>query len=107
MVEGSRLIFSRWQIQALACDRLTVDDAATAIGLSISTRCPVVVIIGPRRVAANARSYQRDINCACGRRLAIITRRAIEDGSAAVFAELELQCPAVVARRRGAREHAA
>lgn len=107
VVEGSRLIFSRWQIRALACDCITADEAATAVGLTFSTRCPAVVVIGPRSIAESARAYQYDINKTSGRQLAIITRHSIADSPGGVFAELASQCPAIVASRGRRRECAA
>lgn len=107
VVEGSRLIFSRWHLRAVWPERFTSDDAATAVGLTFATRCPVVVVVGPREVSGCAHAYQRDINRAASKQLAIVTRRALANGPESVIAELTSQCPALVATGVRRREHAA
>lgn len=58
LVEGARLIFSRWQIQCKNTDRVVLDDVAKEVGLSLGQlKSNVILIVTTGRLVKEARDY--------------------------------------------------
>jgi len=57
IVEGARLVFTRWQIQCKNSVRATLDDVAKEVGLSLRLRSNVILIVTSGRVGRDARRF--------------------------------------------------
>lgn len=59
IVEGVRLVFSRWHIVCKNSDQITLDDVAIQVGLSPCLKTQVILIVTPGIVTAEARRFIR------------------------------------------------
>ncbi|MBI2195130.1 MAG: restriction endonuclease [Planctomycetes bacterium] len=59
--EGTRLIFSRWQIQCKNSSRVSLDDVAKEVGLTHLLKSNVVVIVSTGEIGAEARRYSQHV----------------------------------------------
>lgn len=61
IVEGDRLIFSRWQIQCKNTQALSLDDIAKEVGIATSIRSNVVLGITTGRVGSAVRGFANQV----------------------------------------------
>lgn len=59
--EGSRLLFSRWQVQCKNTTRVRLDDVAKEVGLTIQLKSNFVVIVSTGKIGSEARRYARTV----------------------------------------------
>ncbi len=59
--EGTRLIFSRWQVQCKNTARVSLDDIAKEVGLTHFLKSNVIVIISTGEIGPEARRYANKI----------------------------------------------
>lgn len=59
--EGSRLIFSRWQIQCKNTKTVTLDDVAKEVGLTFQLKSNVVMIVSTGNISTEARKYAQQV----------------------------------------------
>lgn len=57
LVEGARLLFSRWQIQCKNTGVVALDDVAKEVGLSLRLRSNVILVVSSGRIAKDAQEY--------------------------------------------------
>jgi hypothetical protein len=62
VVEGSRLLFTRWQIQCKNTASVHLDDLAKEIGLAVLLRAHVVVLVTTGKIGATVRAHARQVN---------------------------------------------
>ncbi len=55
--EGSRLVFSRWQVQCKNTARVALDDVAKEVGLTHTLKSNVIVIVSTGEIGPEARGY--------------------------------------------------
>ncbi len=99
--EGARLIFSRWQILCRDTPVISLDDAATAVGLMIHSRSHVAILIGTRAISDAARKYARLVREQYGKQLIIAGREEllrVATGATSFRQLLEDQAPVALAR---------
>lgn len=61
VVEGSRLIFSRWQIQCKNTGVVNEGDVAKEVGLALRLKSNVVMVVSTGRFSRQAEVYARDV----------------------------------------------
>ncbi len=61
LVEGKRLIFSRWQIQCKNTDVISNDDVAREVGLVPLLKSSVILVVGAGNISPKAREYAKRI----------------------------------------------
>jgi hypothetical protein len=61
VVEGSRLIFSRWQIQCKNTGTVNEGDVAKEVGLALRLKSNVVMVVSTGRFSRQAELYARDV----------------------------------------------
>jgi hypothetical protein len=76
--EGSRLLFSRWQVQCKNTGRVRLDDVAKEVGLTIQLKSNVVVIVSTGKIGREARGYARTVVKDTHLNVVLIDRRDIE-----------------------------
>jgi hypothetical protein len=59
--EGSRLIFSRWQIQCKNTATVSLDDVAKEVGLTHMLKSNVIVVVSTGKIGAEARRYSQSV----------------------------------------------
>ena len=59
--EGTRLMFSRWQIQCKNTAAVSSDDVAKEVGLTVQLKSNVIVVVSTGRIGPGARQYARDV----------------------------------------------
>lgn len=59
--EGTRLIFSRWQIQCKNTKTVALDDVAKEVGLTFHLKSNVVLVVSSGTVSADARQYAQRV----------------------------------------------
>jgi len=59
--EGSRLVFSRWQVQCKNTARVSLDDVAKEVGLTHFLKSNVVVIVSTGEIGPEARRYANKV----------------------------------------------
>jgi len=59
--EGSRLLFSRWQVQCKNTGSVRLDDVAKEVGLTHLLKSNVVMMVSTGRVGEEARAYSRKV----------------------------------------------
>jgi site-specific DNA-methyltransferase (cytosine-N4-specific) len=59
--EGTRLMFSRWQIQCKNTKAVSADDVAKEVGLTVQMKSNVIVVVSTGSVGAGARQYAQDV----------------------------------------------
>lgn len=59
--EGSRLIFSRWQVQCKNTKTVALDDVAKEVGLTFQLKSNVVMIVSTGNISAEARKYTQRV----------------------------------------------
>jgi len=59
--EGSRLVFSRWQVQCKNTERISLDDVAKEVGLTHFLKSNVVVMVTTGEIGREARRYANKI----------------------------------------------
>lgn len=59
--EGSRLVFSRWQIQCKNTSRVALDDVAKEVGLSHTLKSNVIVVVSTGKIGPEARRYANSV----------------------------------------------
>ncbi len=59
--EGTRLVFSRWQIQCKNTARVALDDVAKEVGLTHFLKSNVIVIVSTGEIGAEARRYANKV----------------------------------------------
>src|SRR5206468_3237751 len=62
IVEGSRLMFSRWQIQCKNARQLQTRDLAEEVGVAVILRSQVVVLVTTGRVPNTVYRHARVVN---------------------------------------------
>lgn len=86
--EGSRLLFSRWQVQCKNTGRVNLDDVAKEVGLTIQLKSNVVVIVSTGKIGNEARRYARTVVKDTHLNVALIDRTDLEQIAA---------CPPMIA----------
>ncbi|MBI2881313.1 MAG: restriction endonuclease [Candidatus Tectomicrobia bacterium] len=61
IVEGTRLIFSRWQMQCKNVIRVTLEDVAKEVGIAISLKSNVIMVVSTGRISESARRFAQTI----------------------------------------------
>jgi len=61
VVEGSRLLFSRWQIQCKNCARVATEDLAKEVGVATTIRSNVIMLISTGEIGGAVRSFARKV----------------------------------------------
>ncbi len=62
IVEGMRLIFSRWQIQCKNTKSVGIDDVAKEVGVAtVRLKSNVIMVVTTGRFSSTARDYARDV----------------------------------------------
>ena len=59
--EGSRLVFSRWQVQCKNTARVGLDDVAKEVGLTHTLRSNVIVVVSTGEIGPEARRYANSV----------------------------------------------
>ena len=59
--EGTRLVFSRWQVQCKNTPRVSLDDVAKEVGLTHFLKSNVIVIVSTGEIGGEARRYANKI----------------------------------------------
>jgi site-specific DNA-methyltransferase (cytosine-N4-specific) len=59
--EGTRLIFSRWQVQCKNTASVSLDDVAKEVGLTIQLKSNVVTVVSTGNISKEARRYAQDV----------------------------------------------
>ena len=59
--EGSRLVFSRWQVQCKNTARVGLDDVAKEVGLTHALRSNVIVVVSTGEIGPEARRYANNV----------------------------------------------
>jgi len=62
IVEGSRLIFTRWQIQCKNTQAVALDDLAKEVGLALLLKSQVVMLVTTGRFASSVSTHARRVN---------------------------------------------
>ncbi len=57
LVEGARLIFSRWQIQCKNSPRVSVEHVAKEVGIATAMRTNVIMVVTTGEVPATTRAF--------------------------------------------------
>lgn len=57
VVEGTRLLFSRWQIQCKNTERVTTDDLAKEIGVATAIKSNVVMLVSTGKIGAAVQKF--------------------------------------------------
>lgn len=80
IVEGSRLIFSRWQIQAKNTSTVRLDDVAREVGLSLTfIYSNVVVVVTTGAFTKDAYSYADHVMKTCNLNVILINGSELEE----------------------------
>ena len=61
MMHSSRLVYSRWQIQCKATDKITYEMLAKEFGVSVVSLASVILIVSTGRMTPSAESYRSHI----------------------------------------------
>ncbi len=61
VVEGTRLMFSRWQIQCKNCVRVATEDLAREVGIATTIRSNVVMLISTGEVGGAVRAFAKKV----------------------------------------------
>lgn len=61
IVEGTRLVFSRWQIQCKNVKQVSLDDVAKEVGIAFRLKSNVIMVVSTGRFSSSARDYAQDI----------------------------------------------
>jgi len=59
--EGTRLIFSRWQIQCKNTKFVRLDDVAKEVGLTLQLKSNVVMVVSTGNISSDARAYSQHV----------------------------------------------
>lgn len=59
--EGTRLVFSRWQVQCKNTARVSLDDVAKEVGLTHLLKSNVIVMVGTGEIGGEARRYANKV----------------------------------------------
>jgi len=59
--EGTRLIFSRWQIQCKNTKFVSLDDVAKEVGLTFQLKSNVVMVVSTGKISIEARKYAHQV----------------------------------------------
>lgn len=59
--EGTRLLFSRWQVQCKNTAAVSLDDVAKEVGLTIQLKSNVVTVVSTGAISKEARRYAQDV----------------------------------------------
>ena len=59
--EGTRLIFSRWQIQCKNTKVVSLDDVAKEVGLTFQLKSNVVMVVSTGSIGSEARRYSQQV----------------------------------------------
>jgi len=59
--EGTRLIFSRWQIQCKNTKSVSLDDVAKEVGLTFQLKSNVVMVVSTGKISSDARKYAQNV----------------------------------------------
>lgn len=59
--EGTRLVFSRWQVQCKNTARVSLDDVAKEVGLTHFLKSSVIVVVSTGEIGGEARRYANKI----------------------------------------------
>lgn len=59
--EGTRLIFSRWQIQCKNTKFVSLDDVAKEVGLTFQLKSNVVMVVSTGKISIEARKYANQV----------------------------------------------
>lgn len=59
--EGTRLLFTRWQIQCKNTQTVSLDDVAKEVGLTIKLKSNVVMVISTGTISKDAREYAHQV----------------------------------------------
>lgn len=79
IVEGARLIFSRWQIQAKNTTQVRLDDVAKEVGLSLTfIYSNVVMIVTTGEFTKDARSYANHVMKTCNLNVILLNGADLE-----------------------------
>lgn len=79
IVEGARLIFSRWQIQAKNTTHVRLDDVAKEVGLSLTfIYSNVVMIVTTGEFTRDARSYANHVMKTCNLNVVLLNGANLE-----------------------------
>lgn len=74
VMEGTRLIFSHWQIQCKVKNRITADDLAIELGLAVSLKPDVILFLTTGRLTKKARDFARATNYSTNVRMLVLDR---------------------------------
>lgn len=105
IVEGTRLIFSRWQLSCFADVNLDEDEAATAIGRACLVRPDVLLIGAAGRASTSAWECVEAARCGSPVRIIMLDRDALKTAAGDpghVLSAIALQAPEALCRRRHA-----
>lgn len=75
LAESSRLVFSRWQIQCKNTDRVSLEDVAKEVGVSLALHSTVIVILTTGTVGGEARKYANTIMSSQNLHIALLDGR--------------------------------
>jgi len=59
--EGTRLLFSRWQVQCKNTARVGLDDVAKEVGLTHVLKSNVIVVVSTGTIGGEARRYSQKV----------------------------------------------
>jgi restriction endonuclease len=62
VIEGARLVFTRWQVQCKNTSAVHVDDLAKEIGLAVLLKSQVIMIVTTGKIGKSVRGHARKIN---------------------------------------------
>lgn len=78
LVEGDRLIFSRWQIQCKNTKTVSLEDIAKEVGLAVHLKSNVVMIVSTGTFAKDARTFANSVMGTTNLQVILLDRKDLQ-----------------------------
>lgn len=104
VMEGARLIFSRWQIQCKNASQATLEDIAKEVGLAQVIKANVVLVVTTGRIGSAARQFAERVMRETNLYVALIDGshlRALRDNPAGIASIMNAQAEGAMAIKKG------
>ncbi|HOG46489.1 MAG TPA: hypothetical protein PLJ35_15045 [Anaerolineae bacterium] len=101
LFESTSLLLSRWQVHCRNAEMVTLDDVATAVGLSYVLRSDVVVMVGMEAIEPRSQRFACEVMENSKLRIAMINRadlECVERAPSAIIDVLNRESRLVLAR---------